>query len=117
MAAKAVQITNVLVLHERAAALVVLSDNKEITLQNSLKNPIMRQRKTGEEKIVKYATLKRFRVACVRSLFAYFTQPDDGFLKQVETCHKLHSKIPQNVFGIVFTSHFSLYTLQQNISC
>jgi hypothetical protein len=34
MAAKAVEITNVFVLHERMKALVVLSDNKAAMLQN-----------------------------------------------------------------------------------
>jgi hypothetical protein len=54
MAAKAVQITNVFVLRERAAALVVLSDNREVMFQCFfLRKAITRQRKTGKENIVK----------------------------------------------------------------
>jgi hypothetical protein len=52
MAVKAVQITNVFVLRERAAVLVVLSDNRKVMFQNSLRIAIKRQGKTGKEQIV-----------------------------------------------------------------
>jgi len=61
------------------------------------KKAIMRQRKTGKEKIVTFGTSKRFRVALCRN--------------------KLHSKIQPHVFGIACTFHSTLYTSQQHVSC
>ena len=55
MAAKAVQITNVFVLCERAAVLVVLSDNREVIFQNSLRksNHEATQNRQGTDRHVK----------------------------------------------------------------